>query len=227
MGEKRTALLAGATGLVGRHVLEFLIADSVYGKITVLARRKTGVESSILEEKILDFSNLEDSHIPEGTTDVFCCLGTTMAKAGSRDQFYEVDFEHCIRLAQIAKRKQVRNFLVVSAMGADSDSLFYYNRVKGEMEEALSALNFPYLGIFRPSLLEGDRKEFRFGEQIALAVSRVFVPAFIGPLQKFAPVKASAVAFSMVHEAKKNRSGIEVFESDVIQKIYTEFGHGK
>lgn len=162
--DRKNALVAGATGLIGKYLLEELSASAYYQKVYALVRRPGSVFGA--EEIVSDFDTLSVASFPEGITDVFCSLGTTISKAGSRENFKKVDYEYVLKLAEFAKEKGAKSFLVVSALGADPKSLVFYNRVKGEMERGLEEIGFSFLGIFRPSLLEGERKEVRPGETV-------------------------------------------------------------
>lgn len=145
---------------------------------------------------------------------MFCCLGTTIKVAGSKEAFYKVDYTYVIESARIAKSMGVAGFSVVTAMGSNSKSRIFYNRVKGEVEASLQSLGFPSLQIFRPSLLIGERKEFRRGEKIGAAISSAFSFAFIKGLKKYKPVQGSLVAKSMLAYAKSQKTGLEIIESD-------------
>lgn len=172
------ALIIGGSGLVGSELLRQLQADRSFTKITSLSRH--------------DLANpLPPSIYPEV---VFCCLGTTIKKAGSQEAFREVDHHLPIRIAREARRKGARHFVVVSAMGADTASSVFYNRVKGEMERELQTLGYPLVTIIRPSLLLGERKEFRLGERIAAPLMKIFRP--IIP-HKWRAVQARDVATTM------------------------------
>ena len=214
---QKTALIAGATGLTGSHCLQLLLEDDNYSEVLVLSRKAVGVKHSKLQEHIIDFDRIYNYSELIKADDVFCCLGTTMKKAGSKEAFYKVDFTYVFQLADIAAKKGASGFFMVSAMGANKHSKIFYNKVKGEIEEAIKKFPFETIGIFRPSLLMGDRKEMRIGEKIA----QIIMPAisFLLP-EKYKPVNAHAVAKAMVSTALQNRKGIVVVESDEIQKFH-------
>ena len=148
--------------------------------------------------------------------DAFCCLGTTIRQAGSQAAFRKVDFDYVINFAIAAKAAGVKRFLVVSALGANAKSCVFYNRVKGEMENALKAMNFESLHIFRPSFLLGERAEARVGERLGIKVFSALAPLMIGPARKVRPVEAKAVARAMVLAANSDALGMTVVESDEI-----------
>jgi uncharacterized protein YbjT (DUF2867 family) len=152
--------------------------------------------------------------------DIFCCLGTTIRVAGSQEAFRKVDFTYTIQVGAIGVKNGAEQLLLVSALGADLRSRIFYNRVKGEIEEAVCKLPYEGVQIFRPSLLLGDRKEFRLGEKIGEVGMKTFSFAMAGPFKKYRPIEAGVVAQAMVSVARENRAGINVYESDKIQAIY-------
>src|SRR5207247_453038 len=153
----RTALVAGASGLVGSRVLRLLLEDPAYARVTVLARRELPLSHKKLEQRVVSFDRLAQIADFPRVHDVFCCLGTTMKQAGSPDAFRKVDFSYVVELARVAVRHRASQFLVVTAVGADPQSRILYSRVKGAAEEAVRRLQFEGMQIFRPSLLVGAR----------------------------------------------------------------------
>ena len=178
----RTALLAGATGLVGGHCLELLLRDDAWEQVAVLGRREIGTTHRKLVQRVVDFDRLAELGDVPRVDDVFCCLGTTMKRAGSEAAFRRVDFTYVHELAQLASRQRAGQFLLVSALGADRQSRVFYYRVKGEVEEAVRKLSFDGVHIFRPSLLLGERRESRPGERLAVLAGRALGFMFVGPL---------------------------------------------
>jgi uncharacterized protein YbjT (DUF2867 family) len=212
----RTALLFGATGLVGGHCLDILLRDDSYTKVTAFARRNLSVSHPKLTVEVIDFERPEEYTPLVVGDDLFCCLGTTIRTAGSQEAFSRVDFTYPHQIASAAGANGVGQFLLVSSLGADAGSSIFYNRVKGELENAVRKLRFHGIGIFRPSLLLGERKEVRLGEKIAGVLSAVVAPLLLGSLRKYRPIKARDVAAAMVAVGKKNAAGITVYESDAI-----------
>ena len=148
---------------------------------------------------------------------MYCCLGTTIKKAGSQEAFRTIDHTLVITIAELMRKQGAGQFLVISSMGADSNSKVFYNRTKGEMEEAVKEIGYPCLRILRPSLLLGKREEFRFGEKIGLILTPLLKPFLIGSLKKYAPVEAESVAHFMVKVATEQPiSGVHVYESGMI-----------
>jgi uncharacterized protein YbjT (DUF2867 family) len=215
----RTALIVGATGLIGGFVLQALLSNPVYSHVTAITRKPLLTTHRKLKTIITKFnSNLENDLSSIQAQDVFCCLGTTIKKAGSQEAFKLVDHSLVLSIAEQMRQQGTEQFLVISAMGADPDSKIFYNRVKGDMENALRELDYPCLRIIRPSLLLGKRQEFRLGERIGVLLSPVLKPFMIGSLKKYAPVEAKSVAEFMVKIAGDEPiSGIHIYESDFIR----------
>jgi uncharacterized protein YbjT (DUF2867 family) len=208
MSGLRSTILVGATGLVGAECLRLLLADRAFARVVVLARRPLeGVGAAPkLVAHVVDFEHLE-AHADLFTADqLICCLGTTIGQAGSKERFRAVDFGIPLALARLGVERGVRHVLLVSALGAGAHSRVFYNRVKGELEEALSALPLRSLSIVRPSLLLGEREEFRLGERIAQRF------AFLMP-GKYAAIRAADVAAALVRLAKEDAPGRRVVES--------------
>lgn len=224
MNDSRTALLVGASGLVGGHCLQNLLDDKVYDKVITLVRRDLGVKHARLEQHVIDFDRLSEYSELLKANDVFCCLGTTIKKAGSETAFRKVDFDLPHELAKIASARGAKQFLLVSSLGADANSRIFYNRVKGEVEKAVSNVHFDGVQIFRPSLLLGERAESRLGERIAEKTSRVFSFLFVGKLAKYRPIHARMVATAMVKVAKESPHGVNIFESDRIRAMSSQSG---
>lgn len=212
MPESRSALLVGATGLVGSFLLQRLLASERFSRVTAWARRDIGKAHPKLKVEIADFERLEERRVE--AQDVFCCLGTTIKQAGSQAAFRRVDHDYPVALARAAARSGAKRLLVVSALGANPDGTVFYNRVKGEMEEAVRAAGVPKTIFFRPSLLSGPRAEERLGEKIGLVIGNLFGPL----LGKYRPIHADLVAAAMQKAAEEDRpSG--VIESGEIRKM--------
>jgi len=215
----KTALIAGASGLVGTELLKLLIAEESYNAIHVLTRTPVNSESAKVTEHIIDFNRLSDLKLDFPVHHVFCTLGTTIKKAETRDNFRKVDFNYVVELGKKAKELKTEKFLVVSSLGANAKSQIFYNRVKGEMESALRELSLAHLFIFRPSLLMGERQEHRAGEKTAIAVYKVISPLLWGHFRKYKGVEAKQVAKAMLMTALENDKTFSIIESDEIQKF--------
>ncbi len=209
----RTALVAGASGLVGGHLLRLLLEDRDYERVTSLGRRELPLTHKKLAQRVVDFDRLAEVADVPRVHDVFCCLGTTIRKAGSQEAFRKVDYGYPLELARVAVRHRASQFLLVTALGANPGSRIFYNRVKGEVEEAVRRLQFDGIHIFRPSLLVGKRAESRPAERLTVALVPLVAWAFVGPLRAYRPIRADRVARAMVRVAKEAGRGVHVYES--------------
>ncbi len=210
---QKTALLAGATGLIGSQLLPLLLASDRYAKVIVVGRRAVPTLHPKLVQVTTELDQLEAARLKLIADDVYCCLGTTMAQAGSKEAFYQVDFLYVVRLAALAASNFAAQLLVVSSMGADAESRIYYSRVKGEMEAAVRQTPFRAIHIFRPSLLLGERATPRLGERLGALVLRGLRPLLRGPLLNYRPVSGAAVAAAMLRAAEDDGGGVRVHES--------------
>jgi len=209
---QKTALLAGATGLIGTALLPLLLADARYTKVVVVGRRPVALAHPKLVQIVTELSDLENHRLELIADDVFCCLGTTRQQAGSKEAFYRVDFLYVVQLAALAASNFAGQFLVVSSIGAGAGSSVYYTRVKGEMEAAVGPLPFRALHIFRPSLLLGQRAHPRPVERLSAAALSLAGPLLWGNWTKYRPVAAATVAAAMLHAAHIDTTGLRVHE---------------
>jgi uncharacterized protein YbjT (DUF2867 family) len=212
----RSAVLLGASGLVGGHLCRLLTDAASYSAVTLLTRRALGLEGGKVREAVIDFERPESFRAHLAVDDVFCCLGTTIKKAGSQEAFRKVDLEAPVAVAGAARAANAQQFLIVTAVGADAQGRVFYSRVKGEVEQALRALEFPRgLKIFRPSMLLGERTESRPAERMVMAVMRATRPAFAGGLARYRAIDAADVAGAMLRAAtQESESGVEVYEGE-------------
>jgi len=210
----KTAVVAGATGLIGKELVTQLATSNNYSDVIALVRRPVKSEYHNVTNLVTDLGNPGTALSGYRPDDVFCCLGTTMAKAGSKENFYQVDFTYPVLLAQATLALGAKQYLLVTALGADRTSAIYYNRVKGEVEDAIRAMRFRTLHILRPSLLLGPREEKRAGEDAAKLLYRVF--GFILP-EKYKAIEASTVARAMVEYARHEEPGSFIHESKEMQ----------
>ena len=206
----RTAVIAGATGLVGAALLARLAADPRYAELRVLGRRAPASAGPKVRFIATDFSDLAAHAAALAADDVFCCLGTTIRAAGSQAAFERVDFHMVVDLARAAHKAGARRFFVVSSVGASERAAAFYSRVKGRMERAVRELPFTAVHIVRPSLLLGERAERRPGEQVAQRVAPWLAPVLQGPLAKYRAVPAADVADALVTLAHGTATGAHV-----------------
>jgi uncharacterized protein YbjT (DUF2867 family) len=222
--EIKSALLVGASGLVGGHCLQFLLEESSYTRVVVLVRRPLSITHDKLVQHVVDFSELETLGECLIADDVYCCLGTTIKKAGTKEAFRKVDFDYPIKLAALAQHLGANQFLIVTSLGADPHSRIFYNRVKGEVEEAIRKISFITINIFHPSLLLGERTEHRIGEKAGAFIMSGLKYVLVGPLRKYRAIQARDVAKAMVQVAQKNLKGVNIFDSNQIQEIADSLG---
>ena len=212
----RIALVAGSTGLIGHQLLNLLLDDMNYEKVIAISRQSLDIQNNKLANVVCELNQLKD-HAAELKADaVFCCLGTTIKKAKTQEAFRAVDYDAPIELAKLMKENGDGQYLLISALGANKTSRIFYNRVKGEVEEAIREVGFKCYHIFRPSLLLGDRTEHRSGEEAAKVFYKIF--GWLIPL-KYKGIESTKVAKAMVDVANKNSTGNFIYESDQIQNL--------
>ena len=217
--KKKKALVLGATGLVGSHLLRALDTSSFFQSITAFTRKKSLNQSSDkISEVVIDYSRKESYVAFLNVDDIFCCLGTTMKQAKTKENFRQVDFGYPYEIARAGKKSGCKRFFLLTAIGSDKNSSVFYNKVKGEIEDAITELNFESTFIFRPSFLEGHRKETRAGETMGIGFMNLLKPISFGLLNKILPIKAEVVAQSMLQAAQSDLKGRHIFTSDVMQK---------
>ncbi len=209
---QKTALIIGATGLIGFQLTQKLCQSAYYERVKVLTRKPLGWQHARLQEIQFEFDR--PNSLLTQADDIFCCLGTTMKKAGSKEAFRKVDYEYPMTLARLAREQGATQFSIVTAMGADVHSMFFYNRVKGEVERDLATLHYPTLLIYRPSLLLGNRSESRLGERIGERFMKAFNPLIPA---NYKAVDSGQVAEVMCKKAQQGLTGLHVFESSAFQ----------
>lgn len=209
------AVIIGATGLIGTELVNNLLSDERYNKVVALTRKPLSVHPK-LENHIVKFDVLEEYVEISKGDHFYCALGTTIEQAKSREYFYTVDYTYVYEFAKLAKLHLAERFLLVSSQGANQKSKIFYPKVKGEIEEAIRSLGLVSTSVFRPSLLLGDRKEFRKGEEIGKKIARIFSP--IIPL-KYKPIHSEVVAKAMINAAFTQVDKHKIFESNEIQLL--------
>ncbi len=206
-------VVAGATGLVGTYLLKSLAEEAGISHITALSRRSESAEHSKVAWQVVDYENVDSlNKACKGAEAAFCCLGTTMAKAGSQEAFRKIDHDYVLTFAEASLKAGAKQFHMVSAIGASAQSSIFYNRVKGETEEALSKLNFSHYCIYRPGFLRGDRREVRRAEQVGGWLMQLFSPLMAGRLSKYKTIHGEQVAAAMTREALSPKKKLRVLQ---------------
>ena len=219
----KTAVLVGATGLVGGYCLQYLIDHHAYSRIITIARRSMPEKSEKHQHIQINFGQLEKVYNRFEGDDLYLCLGTTLDQAGSKKKFIQVDFTYNLTLAKMAEQKKFNQLLLVSSVGASRDSFFFYNKVKGYLEDEVKKLNFWSTHIFQPSVLLGERSNQRFGEQAAGRLGKFFDRVSGGLLNKYKPVEAEVVASAMINAAQRFKEGLHIYPSHDLQQMSDEY----
>lgn len=214
----RTALVFGATGLTGGHLVEELIRNEEYNKVVIFTRREFHTTNPKVHQVTTALDNIEAIADSIKGDDLFCCLGTTIKKAGSQDAFQRVDLNAPSKIALIASANGVKQFVIISSIGADAQSRNFYLRTKGQMEEAVQKSQFSAIAILRPSMIIGKRSEFRTAEEIAKLIYRPVSYLLFGGLRKYRAITAQIIARAMVRIALNPQKDI-IFESNKIQSL--------
>ncbi|MFZ4456199.1 MAG: NAD(P)H-binding protein [Bacteroidales bacterium] len=217
--KKYRALLVGASGLIGQELLNQLFADERFESVTVWVRKTLDISHSKLVQKVIDFDALPEK-LEHSVDYAFCALGTTIKKAGSETAQHKIDYEYVVEFAKVCKRSEVASLGVVSSLGANAKASNFYLRTKGEMEESLKSLQLNRLVFVRPSLLLGNRQEFRLGEVLMTPLIKLFAPLLVGKLRKYRGVEASKVAACLIRESITSNSGVTIIESDKIGQSF-------
>ena len=215
----KTALLFGASGLVGGHLLNELIEDKYYSKIKIFVRSEPKISDPKIEIIRTDFNNLQNHKEDIKGDDCFLCIGTTKQNSPDKNEYRRVELELPKEIAQIAKSNSINSFVFISSGYADPKSSGDYLKFKGQVEEELKRLNFPKLALMRPSFLMGDRKEKRVGEKIGIFVFKLLSPLLLGPLKKMRPIHSETVAKAMIRAANENLEK-NIFESNEIAELF-------
>lgn len=219
--EERTAVVIGASGLIGSHVLNILLEDDYYNHIRILVRKELPFIHQKLEQRIVNFDDVYDFKNQLGKGDViFCCIGTTQKRVKGDNVAYEkIDHDIPVNAAQIGYSSGFKKFVIVSSVGANENSSNFYLRLKGKTETDIKKIPFEYIGIFRPSMLLGKRNEVRRFETILQGSLKLISGFLFGSLQKYHSINAHDVAKAMVAESKKEKSGIQFYEYKEMMKI--------
>ncbi|MDI1302873.1 MAG: NAD(P)H-binding protein [bacterium] len=216
----KTAILIGATGLVGGHCLDLLLRSPAYSQVIAVSRRPVSIKHKKLRRIETSFDQLGAALENVRADDAFCCIGTTIRQAGTKAEFHKVDYGYALEFAHSAVKNGVKHFLLVSALGANAGSPIFYNRVKGSLEKETSSLAFSRVSIFRPSFLVGDRVEQRPGEAIGLRLSSIIAPFLRGPLRNIHSIRGADVAAAMVACAQtENVPRVRIYRYEDMQVL--------
>jgi len=214
----KTALLFGSTGLVGGHVLNYLIQNSNYSKIKLFVRSFTEINNPKIEIIKTDFNNLNKHAEDIKGDECFCCIGTTKKKSPNKNEYQKIELDIPKKIAQIAKSNSVKSFFFVSSGYANPKSSGEYLKFKGLVEEEIKNLNFDKIGIMRPSFLLGERQEERVFEKFGIIIFKLLTPILIGSFRKMRPIQSEKVARAMIKLANENIDQ-SVFESNEISNL--------
>ncbi len=216
--QQKTAILLGATGLTGNLLLQLLLEDNRYKKIKLFSRSTSGVVHPKVEEYLGDLIHLETFKNDFKADDVFCCIGTTKSKTPDKELYKKIDFGIPTKAAQLCKENGIETLIIISALGANSKSNIFYNRTKGEMEDAVLQLQIPKTHILQPSLIGGKREEKRIGEWIFKQLMKVANLVMAGPLKKYKSIHPKDIAKAMVWLANNDFNAVRI-PSDEIKSL--------
>ena len=214
----KSAIILGATGLTGSILLKKLLQDDRYAKIILFSRKTVGFEHPKMEEHLIDLFELENHQEKFRADEVFCCIGSTQKKTPQKKVYRQVDYGIPVKAAKLCKNNNIATFVVVSALGANSSSKFFYNRIKGEMERDVSKQNIKNTYFLRPSLIGGERKEKRPFEFFWKQLMKTTDFLMFGPMKKFRSIHPEKIAKTMVRVANQAYAKT-VIKSDVIEEI--------
>lgn len=213
------AILVGASGAIGRCLLQDLLNDSNYKEVLILVRRKSDIEHPKLKQLVIDFNRLSDYSAELKGDAVFCCLGTTKSQTPDQKEYLKIDYQYPLDIAWMAYTNGAQSYHLVSAMGADKNSSFFYNRTKGEVESEMKTVPFKSIHIYRPSLLDGKRTQKRFGESVLNSLMQLINPLLMGSWKKYRSIKVESVAKVMLAQSLNDQKGIFIHPSDQIQML--------
>jgi len=213
------AIIAGSTGLIGSKLLQILLRESFYDEVLILVRKKIDLDHKKLTQLVVNFDQL-DSYADALTGHaLFSCLGTTNAKTPDKTVYRHIDHDYPVHLAQLALKNGIGQYHLVSSIGADTGSSFFYTKTKGETEVDIRQLGLPGLYIYRPSMLTGNRQEKRSMEKALIAFYKIIDPLLFGSWKKYSSIAAETVAMAMYKQSTKNNTGTFIYESDQIKQL--------
>ncbi|WP_378186134.1 NAD(P)H-binding protein [Aquimarina sp. W85] len=214
----KTAIVLGATGLTGHALLEKLLKDDTYSQVKLFSRSKIDLTHPKIEEYLIDLFQLSEYQEQFNADVVFCCIGTTKNKTPNKKLYKKIDFGIPVAAAKLCEQNNISKFIVISALGANRQSKIFYNRVKGEMQDAVKQFTIDKTYILQPSLIDTKREERRIGEYLFIQFMRVINPLLAGKLKKYRSIKPETIAKAMCW-LDKNSIDKDIIESDEIQEI--------
>ncbi len=215
----KTAIILGASGLIGSELLKILIKSTEYDSIKIFVRKSLNINNQKVEEIITDFSDQERLIDEIDAEAIFSCLGSTKKKTPDLKDYKKVDHDIPLFFAKTAVEKELKSFHLVSSIGANSKSSNFYTKLKGEIEDDLKLIGLSSLHIYQPSFLEGNRKEKRIAEKIATSAFKLLNPILIGSLKKYRSIKATDVALAMYNQSVTELKGIHTYTTDKIKEL--------
>jgi uncharacterized protein YbjT (DUF2867 family) len=218
---KKTAVVIGATGLIGSHIVDALLNDDDFDLVRILVRRPVKIFHNKLQQEIVNFDDINDYTQKFGSGEIiFCCIGTTQKNVKGDKALYEkIDFNIPVNAAQIGIEKNYKKFLIVSSVGANENSSNFYLRLKGKTENKLKQFAFKSVSFFRPSMLLGERKEVRRGEKYLQKSLKILSLFLFGSLKKYHSINAQDLARAMINESKQDNPGVHYFEYTQIMNL--------
>ncbi|MFB9051882.1 NAD(P)H-binding protein [Formosa undariae] len=222
----KTAIVLGATGLTGSHLVKSLLTNSDYSRIVLFSRSTCGIQHAKITEYLIDLFDLESYKTLFKADVVFCCIGTTKSKTPDKTIYHKVDYGIPVAAANLCVQNSINRFICISALGADAKSNVFYNRTKGEMEAVVLSLNIENTYMLQPSLITGGREEFRLGEYIGKIVMRITAPFFIGKLKNYKPIESKSIALAMLWLAE-NTYKLQCIPSKEIKEIAIKYDRNR
>jgi uncharacterized protein YbjT (DUF2867 family) len=213
------AVIAGASGLVGSELLNILLHENFYDEVLVLVRKELPLQHKKLVQLVIDFNQLKSHAAAINGHALFCCLGSTRAKTPDMKQYYAIDHDYPVQLAQMALQNNIKQYHLISAIGANSQSKNFYTRLKGETENDIAHIGLKTVHIYQPSLLTGNRKEYRLVERMAAGLMKVVDPLLAGGLKKYRSIPAATVAKAMYKQSLNTDEGLFIHPSDHIKQL--------
>ena len=215
----KKVIIVGASGLIGSKLLNILLQEPVYDEVLILVRKELLVKHKKLVQLVIDFEKLEEYDTALTGHAIFCCVGSTRKKTPDLNDYRKIDHDYPLKLAQLAKQNSVKQYHLVSALGANSNSSNFYSKMKGETKDDIQKVGLKCLHIYEPSLITGDRTEYRLAERIATVLMKLIDPLLYGALKKYRSIPAETIARAMFNMSLKNEEGIFIHPSDKIKLL--------